>query len=138
MKVKLPAIAALFAVLCFSCGKDELVKTTSYADLVYEITTGDSTMLNVIYRKGVYNDSIKGNIDFDTIITTAGTHFIPAQVLIGQPVMLYGESHKDSSFHLRIKRDGVVLKETDSITFYPANQLHPDQFISKLEVIPQP
>lgn len=133
-KFILPIIALLVSVV--SCNKDEVVKTVSYKTVVYEIDNNVDS-LYVTYRKAVYNDQIKGNIDFDTVFNTKTTHFMTMQVLIGKPVVLFGLSNKGGYFHLKIKdKDGLVLAETDTVAFYPANELHPDQYSSRLEYMP--
>lgn len=120
----------------YSCKKDELVKTVSYADLVYEINN-DEDSLYIIYSRAVYNDSVKGNIDFDTVITQPGIYYINSRVLVGNKVMLYAYTEKGDGFGLRIKdEDGATLAQTDTVTHSPANQLHPEYWMSKLEITP--
>lgn len=132
-KILLPL---LLMTTVFACKKDDLVKTVSYVDLVYEITNNEDT-LDVEYYIGVYNDTQKGNIKFDTVLTQQGVHFIPGRVLAGENVQLYAYSEKGGDFHLRIKADdGSTLAETDTVTFSPANQLHPDYWTSKLVIVP--
>jgi len=129
-------LSVLVVAAIASCKKETYTKTNSYVNLVYEIDNTEDS-LHIVFRRAVYNDSVAGNIDFDTLITTDGTHYIPVQVLIGEPVMLYGLSNLGPGFHLRIKgEDGTVIRETDTVTYYPANLLARDRWVSKLEMIP--
>lgn len=134
-KIGLLVIVVAFA---FSCNKtNDLVKSTSFKKITYEIYDNVDS-LSVAYGVGVYTSNEKGNIEHYTSFLIKGTHYIQTELLIGKPVTFYALSLKGNDFHLKIKdTSGIVLIETDTVAFYPANQLHPDEYISRLEYLPQ-
>lgn len=130
---------ALFVSVCLvasSCSKEEnLTKHDTFKDIVYRIQTSDTLHVNLM--RSVYNEQVKGNIGKDTLIAHPGTHLISATVLTGVQVTLFGMSSKNADFDLKIIGDNnTVLAETDSITHYPANELHGDQYISRISFTP--
>lgn len=128
----------LVLFLAMGCSKEEtLTRTEHFRDLVYTIETNE-TDLQVEFMRGQYDSLRKGNIAADTAFPAAGTYQIPATVLRGDAVVLFAQSNNGPEFHLKISdKDGTVLGETDSITFYPANQLQEkDLWISKVKITP--
>ena len=128
-------IAALFLLAVSSCKKDEtFTKQETYKEIVYRIESKGSN-LSIAFMRSVYSETVKGNIQTDSILVAPDLYNIPATVLTGVPVVLFAESLTGPDFHLQIVDDkGTVLAETEEITFYPANTFHPDQGISKLTI----
>ena len=128
-------IAALFLLAVSSCKKDEtFTKQETYKEIVYRIESKDSN-LSIAFMRSVYSETVKGNIQTDSILVAPDLYNIPATVLTGVPVVLFAESLTGPDFHLQIVDDkGTVLAETEEITFYPANTFPPDQWISKLTI----
>jgi hypothetical protein len=129
-------LAALIVMTISSCKKEEtFTKQDTYKEIVYRIESKDSN-LTIAFMRAVYTETIKGNIQTDSVLVAPNLYNIPATVLTGVPVVLFAESLTGPDFHLQIVDDnGTVLAETDKITFYPANTFHPNQWISKLTVI---
>lgn len=129
------------AVVCLafhSCKKkdDKLVSKQTYKDLVYAIDNKEPS-LEVVYSQAMYNDAAKGNIDKDTIITLDGFSQIPATVLSGTKCRLYALSYTGDNFSLQIRDDkGKILAESDTVTFDPANQLHPNRYYTNITIVP--
>ena len=121
-----------------SCKKEtDFTKTASYKNIIYEIQNNVDS-LKITYRIGVYiTDTTKGNIDHDSLFTTKGNFFINASVLLGEKVIFTGISFTGGNFHLKIKdTSGLVLVETDTVTHFPANQAHRDEYESQIQFTP--
>jgi hypothetical protein len=131
-------LIALLVVGIASCKKDEtFTKQDTYKDIVYRIESSDSN-LSIAFMRAVYTETVKGNIQTDSVLIGPDLYNIPATVLTGVPVVLFAESRTGPNFDLQIVDDnGTILAETDKITFYPANTFHPNQWVSKLTIIPE-
>ena len=115
-----------------SCKKDTLTKKDTYSTIFYTIQTADSN-LQVNLMRAVYTETTKGNIGKDTVLVNPGTYQIEAVVFNNVPVTLFAMSEISPDFHLKIESlSGTTFAETDTVTIYPANQLHPVQYVSKL------
>lgn len=130
-------LVILLAMSFYSCKKDaDATNAPQYKDIVYRIQTTDSA-LQINLMRAVYNDAQKGNIGKDSVLLNPGLYNIPATVLTGANVSLFAMSAKGPNFNLTIvDTKGTVLAATDTITYYPANQLHGDQWISSIHFIP--
>ena len=129
-------LLSLFFVSCLACNKDDkLTKSESYANLVYRVQTTDS-FLQLYFLRAVYNDSVKGNIGKDTILTFPSLYSIPATVLKGYTVTLKGISTRDSMFNLKIvDANGAILAQTDTITRWPITPFDPQvRYVSDISV----
>ena len=132
------AFAALFLFAFTSCKKedDKLVSIRTYKDVIYAIDNSEPS-LEIVYSKAQYDNDAKGNIDQDTVITLNGFTQIPATVLAGTNARLYALSYTGDNFSLQIKdNEGKVLAQSDSVTFDPANQLHPDRYYTNISITP--
>lgn len=126
------------SVTIFSCNKNDNPATSiqQYRNLVYKVQTTDSG-LQINLMRAVYNDVQKGNIAKDSLLLNPGFYNIPATVLTGMDVTLFALDTLGPNFSLTIVDDkGKVLAATDTIIYYPANQLHGDQWISKITCVP--
>ncbi len=124
-------------LLLSACSKtDTAVRSEHYTSVTYRIVTGDSNV-SVQYRVGVYEDQVKGNITQDTLLTIPGDYRIPAKVLTGEQISLFGSSTKSGNFKLQIIGTGNnVLVETDTIPYDPANQLHEARWYATIFATP--
>lgn len=124
---------SLFALLAGACNKtDNYTKSASYANVVYKIQSSEPG-LYVTYSVGVYTDSIKGNIDYDTTFAATGNFNIPSTVLVGTNVTLFAMSDSGDNFAIQITdENGSIIKQSDTITLDPANALHADRYFAKL------
>jgi hypothetical protein len=130
-------LLAFFLFTLISCTKDQLVKNRTWVSMTYRIQTLDSNLM-VSLMRGEYTDNVKGNIAKDTLLVNPGFYNIPVSVLVGHKVTLFGMSTRGPDFELAIHdEEGVLLKKTDSITFYPKGPFDTvDRWVSKITVIP--
>lgn len=129
-------IPLAFLCLLGACGKQETAtKTVHYKQVIYVIESGDSNLL-VNFPRAVYDEVQKGNIAKDSILPAPGSYSIRATVL-NEEIALYGESKVSDNFRLQIVGEGnVVLVQTDTIEFIPANVLAPAVWRAQIKTKP--
>jgi hypothetical protein len=123
-------------VSCIACKKDEkLTKSEPYKNVVYRVQTTDSA-LHLIFARAVYTDSVKGNIEKDSILQYPGFYNIPATVLKGFNLRLRGISTKGTNFNLKIiDENGGILAQTDTFEHWPVTPFDSvDRYVSTLSV----
>jgi hypothetical protein len=138
IKMKKCLLILLLMTTLLSCKKDEttFTKQETYKDIVYRINSMDSN-LNIAFMRAVYTETVKGNIQTDSFLPNPGLYNIPATVLTGVQVVLFAESKRGPAFSIEIVDDnGARLAVADTPTHYPANPLHPDQWVAKLTIVP--
>ena len=128
----------ILALLFIACNKeDSATRIDQYRDILYKVQSGDSN-LQVTFQRAVYDNTQKGNIDFDTTLVNPGFYIIKATVLTGMQVRLTAESHVSGNFSLIISSEEQgQLAKSDTITHEPANQLHDEYWFARIYATPK-
>lgn len=128
----------LAAFLFLSCNKqDTATRIEHYAQVSYRIESNDSNLtVNFIRAKEI--DGKPWNVTIgDSIIANPGTYLIPATILTGEAIFLYGYSERGGDFSLQITEpSGKILAQTNGIPLDSANALHPNRWYAKIWATP--
>lgn len=118
-------------VLSVGCKKKE--KTNPVINITYEVQS-NAPQVKISYTGKVIRENGGSSPSYNTWeIASPGTHTKTVEVEKGQYIEFHGLSSTSGDYKLLLKdAAGNVIQQVDTMAFYPANQYHGDQYVTRI------